>query len=149
MKPLRWAILDDRRLPLITFNPSCCLMLWFNHDSSKVEIFRGADPGQIPASKSSNYYRQPSMAVGHLFRSSILCRYRHQALSSRHRTINTTFHYSSTTLSTINITPVLSNDDVALQISYTRVQTSIGLPAISYLLSPPAPSEVQKKEASI
>jgi hypothetical protein len=41
------------------------------------------------------------------------------------------------------------NDDVALQISYTRVQTSIGLPAISYLSSPPAPSEVQEKEASI
>jgi hypothetical protein len=78
-----------------------------NHDSIKVEIFRGADPRQIPASKSSNYHRQSSMAVGHLFHSSILCRYRHQALFSRHRTINNTFHYSSTTLSTINTTTVL------------------------------------------
>jgi hypothetical protein len=120
-----------------------------NHDSIKVEIFRGADPRQIPASKSSNYHRQSSMAVGHLFHSSILCRYRHQALFSRHRTINTTFHYSSTTF-LLPIPPqCCENDDVAPQISYTRLQTSIGLPAISYLLSPPAPSEVQKKQASI
>jgi hypothetical protein len=91
---------------LITFNPSC-----LTPASTMIVIKLESSAGQIRAR-----FQLPKVViiiVSHpwpsviFFAHPILCRYRHQALFSRHRTINNTFHYSSTTLSTANTTTVL------------------------------------------
>ena len=96
------------------------------------------------------------MADGHLFRSTGLClcaflpfcRYRHQALINRHRT--STFHDPRTTPFSLSIPPQqYKNDDVALQISRTRSQTSsTAFRLSSYLLILQATIDIRSRQAS-
>ena len=126
------AILDDRWHPLITFNPSC-----LTPASTMIALKLRSSAGQIRVR-----FQLPKVViiiVSHPWPSVIF--FTHPFFAAIDTKRYSVGIEQSIIPFTTQVRPFLlstppqcyKNDDVALQISYTRVQTSIGLPAISYL----------------